>query len=128
MCLLKVRRPLRSTLNGRRALSQILSGGEGGIRTHGTVPRTQHFQCCQSNHSCTSPKKPLALSFCPAKSQQPTANSFPKSIAHPGGRCHVGPPGLSPRRKALTSHNQFRQTSLTANLAYKEKIPFGFLT
>src|SRR5205085_92996 len=29
--------------------------GEGGIRTHGTVPRTQHFQCCQFNHSCTSP-------------------------------------------------------------------------
>src|SRR5437764_7626123 len=31
-------------------------GGEGGIRTHGTVPRSQHFQCCQFNHSCTSPK------------------------------------------------------------------------
>src|SRR3982750_4930330 len=32
-----------------------LSGGEGGIRTHGTVSRSQHFQCCQFNHSCTSP-------------------------------------------------------------------------
>ena len=31
-------------------------GGEGGIRTHGTVSRTQHFQCCQFSHSCTSPK------------------------------------------------------------------------
>src|SRR2546423_5510104 len=31
------------------------SGGEGGIRTHGTVSRTQHFQCCQFSHSCTSP-------------------------------------------------------------------------
>ncbi len=31
------------------------SGGEGGIRTHGTVSRSQHFQCCQFNHSCTSP-------------------------------------------------------------------------
>src|SRR6185436_4704385 len=30
-------------------------GGEGGIRTHGTVSRTQHFQCCQFSHSCTSP-------------------------------------------------------------------------
>jgi hypothetical protein len=30
-------------------------GGEGGIRTHGTVSRSQHFQCCQFNHSCTSP-------------------------------------------------------------------------
>src|SRR5262249_4999675 len=29
--------------------------GEGGIRTHGTVSRTQHFQCCQLSHSCTSP-------------------------------------------------------------------------
>ena len=38
--------------------SEILnaSGGEGGIRTHGTVSRSQHFQCCQFNHSCTSPK------------------------------------------------------------------------
>jgi hypothetical protein len=32
-------------------------GGEGGIRTHGTVSRTQHFQCCQFSHSCTSPKE-----------------------------------------------------------------------
>src|SRR4030095_12566329 len=32
-----------------------LDGGEGGIRTHGTVSRTQHFQCCQFSHSCTSP-------------------------------------------------------------------------
>src|SRR6266567_2223686 len=35
---------------------QIFYGGEGGIRTHGTVPRSQHFQCCQFNHSCTSPE------------------------------------------------------------------------
>ena len=34
-----------------------VSGGEGGIRTHGTVSRSQHFQCCQFNHSCTSPKR-----------------------------------------------------------------------
>src|ERR1051326_8866204 len=33
-----------------------LCGGEGGIRTHGTVPRTQHFQCCQFSHASTSPK------------------------------------------------------------------------
>ena len=33
-----------------------VSGGEGGIRTHGTVSRSQHFQCCQFNHSCTSPR------------------------------------------------------------------------
>ena len=36
--------------------SSILFGGEGGIRTHGTVSRSQHFQCCQFNHSCTSPR------------------------------------------------------------------------
>src|SRR6185503_7283418 len=38
-------------------------GGEGGIRTHGTVSRSQHFQCCQFNHSCTSPEK-LPISNC----------------------------------------------------------------
>src|SRR6266571_6784724 len=37
-----------------------LTGGEGGIRTHGTVSRSQHFQCCQFNHSCTSPAFPIA--------------------------------------------------------------------
>ena len=37
-----------------------LPGGEGGIRTHGTVSRTQHFQCCQLSRSCTSPKVPIA--------------------------------------------------------------------
>ena len=31
------------------------AGGKGGIRTHGTVSRTQHFQCCQFSHSCTFP-------------------------------------------------------------------------
>src|ERR1041385_5599863 len=35
---------------------RTIAGGEGGIRTHGTVSRSQHFQCCQFNHSCTSPR------------------------------------------------------------------------
>jgi hypothetical protein len=37
--------------------SAMFYGGEGGIRTHGTVSRSQHFQCCQFNHSCTSPRR-----------------------------------------------------------------------
>src|SRR6266487_2323943 len=41
-------------------LCPAVYGGEGGIRTHGTVPRSQHFQCCQFNHSCTSPAFPIA--------------------------------------------------------------------
>ena len=40
--------------------SAIVVGGEGGIRTHGTVSRTQHFQCCQFSHSCTSPDSEVA--------------------------------------------------------------------
>ena len=31
------------------------SGGEGGIRTLGTLTRTQHFQCCTFGRSVTSP-------------------------------------------------------------------------
>src|SRR5205085_11218676 len=31
------------------------SGGEGGIRTHGTVARTPHFECGTIDHSATSP-------------------------------------------------------------------------
>jgi hypothetical protein len=30
-------------------------GGEGGIRTHGTVARTPHFECGAFDHSATSP-------------------------------------------------------------------------
>src|SRR6185503_16493836 len=44
-----------------------LRGGEGGIRTHGTVPRSQHFQCCQFNHSCTSPRRISDCEFRNAK-------------------------------------------------------------
>jgi hypothetical protein len=32
------------------------TNGEGGIRTRGTVSRTQHFQCCTFGHSVTSPE------------------------------------------------------------------------
>ena len=31
-------------------------GGEGGIRTPGTLPRTPHFECGTFNHSATSPQ------------------------------------------------------------------------
>lgn len=33
----------------------IHKSGAGGIRTLGTVSRTQHFQCCLFNHSSTAP-------------------------------------------------------------------------
>ena len=33
------------------------SGGEGGIRTHGTVTRTLHFECSAFDLSATSPQK-----------------------------------------------------------------------
>ena len=33
-----------------------LNGGEGGIRTHGTVARTPHFECGAFDHSATSPR------------------------------------------------------------------------
>ena len=38
-------------LNGRKQ-----AGGEGGIRTHGTVPRTLAFEASTFNHSVTSPR------------------------------------------------------------------------
>src|SRR5438874_6234443 len=56
-------RPLGRACSKEYALADARAsatyGGEGGIRTHGTVPRSQHFQCCQFNHSCTSPKLPI---------------------------------------------------------------------
>src|SRR5437588_7801552 len=50
-------------------------GGEGGIRTHGTVPRSQHFQCCQFNHSCTSPKATM-------NDERGTMNNYSAFIVH----------------------------------------------
>ena len=32
-----------------------MTGGEGGIRTLGTLSRTHAFQACALNHSATSP-------------------------------------------------------------------------
>src|SRR5206468_6453257 len=43
--------PLSNSLAG-------VGGGEGGIRTHGTVARTPHFECGAFDHSATSPGDP----------------------------------------------------------------------
>ena len=40
----------------RRELAAGKDGGEGGIRTHGTVPRTLAFEASTFNHSVTSPQ------------------------------------------------------------------------
>ena len=37
------------------------NGGGGGIRTHGTVARTRHFQCRTFGHSATPPRHCRAL-------------------------------------------------------------------
>ena len=50
----KIRRCAAETLK-RRHVRGIL-GGEGGIRTHGTVTRTPHFECGAFDHSATSPR------------------------------------------------------------------------
>ena len=54
MCLVRSRFVTRPIINQQSPIGNLY-GGEGGIRTHGTVSRSQHFQCCQFNHSCTSP-------------------------------------------------------------------------
>jgi hypothetical protein len=38
-------------------LSTSLSGGEGGIRTHGPITGTHAFQACRFDHSRTSPDR-----------------------------------------------------------------------
>ena len=40
----------------RVTLEPFMENGEGGIRTHGTVNRTRHFQCRPFGHSGTSPR------------------------------------------------------------------------
>ena len=38
---------------------RVRTGGESGIRTHGTVSRTHAFQACALSHSAISPEAPL---------------------------------------------------------------------
>ena len=42
---------------GETPLGEDRAGGEGGIRTHGTVARTPHFECGAFDHSATSPRE-----------------------------------------------------------------------
>jgi hypothetical protein len=49
-----LQRLLIAALINKRPVS-LLRGGEGGIRTHGTVARTPHFECGAFDHSATSP-------------------------------------------------------------------------
>ena len=46
---------------------KVYSGGEGGIRTHGTVARTTAFKAAAFNHSATSPNNLLEveIKWCP---------------------------------------------------------------
>ncbi len=44
-----------SVAAGLPAEALAKAGGEGGIRTHGTVARTPHFECGAFDHSATSP-------------------------------------------------------------------------
>ena len=37
--------------------------GAGGIRTLGTLSRTQHFQCCTIGHSVTAPAFTIQTAF-----------------------------------------------------------------
>ena len=42
--------------------AKMVIGGEGGIRTPGTVARTSHFECDAIDHSATSPEAGLLAS------------------------------------------------------------------
>src|SRR5262249_21219288 len=44
-----------------RIFAPTVYGGGGGIRTHGTVARTRHFQCRTFGHSATPPTAFLPL-------------------------------------------------------------------
>jgi hypothetical protein len=76
------RRRFQAGEQGTRA-----SGGEGGIRTPGTVTRTPHFECGAFNHSATSPRRrarkcQLALCKQGALTKQERAGG-----TFPGGPC-----------------------------------------
>lgn len=49
--------PIEASPRGRQNMKQLkkANGGQGGIRTHGTLSRTHAFQACALNHSATCP-------------------------------------------------------------------------
>jgi hypothetical protein len=53
----RVKPPLRYGHAARKksACADFLRGGEGGIRTHGRLATTPHFECGAFDHSATSP-------------------------------------------------------------------------
>jgi hypothetical protein len=46
----------------------MAGGGEGGIRTPGTLARTPHFECGAIDHSATSPGATASLKTAAARS------------------------------------------------------------
>jgi hypothetical protein len=44
----------------------LIRGGEGGIRTPGTLARTPHFECGAIDHSATSPGPSTTIHMSPA--------------------------------------------------------------
>jgi hypothetical protein len=51
-------RRIFNSLNSRDIIDDQKSGGESGIRTHGTLSRTHAFQACALSHSAISPEAP----------------------------------------------------------------------
>ena len=61
-----------------------ITGGQGGIRTLGTVARTPHFECGAFNHSTTCPRRVIERVFANGKCRIPdnenrVARRFPRS-------------------------------------------------
>ena len=50
-------------------------GGQGGIRTHGTVPRTAVFKTAALNHSATCPRRALIVAVAPVRKR---LRAFPR--------------------------------------------------
>src|SRR6266508_2392686 len=74
--------------------ASLYSGGEGGIRTHGTVSRSQHFQCCQFNHSCTSPQGKDEVGRMKDEQEAKRRLSYSSVIPHPSSFQSGGEGGI----------------------------------
>ena len=78
---------------GRRSPAQAprdakFNGGGGGIRTHGTVARTRHFQCRTFGHSATPPTQCKSISSrvdCPTLGRRSPAQAPPGAKFNGGG-------------------------------------------
>ena len=61
LTLRRLSQSLKSGINRKKSVNRIVTGGRGGIRTHGSLATTPDFESGAFNHSATLPLAVISL-------------------------------------------------------------------